>query len=549
MAWSEVIGRGIIRFATDGEANVSKSISSVAGNLVSLAIQYGVVRKAQQLFTESINAALYAQEVEQTLAFSLNKAYGETGIALGNMTQGYADWAASMQYKTKFDDESIKMAMSRLALMGAENTELERATIATMDFATANRMDLASAANIMSKAYGGYTTVLSRYNLTLEEGADIAQAVTDKWGGMAEMAGDTMAGKIEISKNAIGDLKEGLGQGIIESDLFQGAFSAMASEAESSGVSMATLIADKTKEVMNNIKMFVNSVWLGIIDVGIGAVKIFETIVENIWKVISSLISKLADGTAKLLKALPGNESLSGGLEGVARWLKDNQNIEGTASAALERHKADLEAVIGEQMDETARSGAESRYGKFLENLLGGDGDDEQTRSAGRGIGQTIVEEAGKVMGEKTWIDPKSEIWQKTGVGIGETVGKNISDAVKTILGVGESANKASNEIGTSYVIGADAGSEMMRGIAEVFQNQGANAGQILLNIIMNQLSSYLGTLGGGGFFGGMLGGLPGLLGSMMGGFSTGGGRGLATIPVNPNYMQKRAMRLNRGIR
>ena len=142
--------------------------------------------------------------------------------ALGETRQGLLDYAASLQQVTTYGDEAIIEAQAIVGAFVKEEEQIKRLMPAILDLAAAKGMDLKSAADIVTKSVASSTNALGRYGIEVEgaegstERLDSAIAsITAAYGGFAQELAKTDVGAIEQAQNAIGDIKEKLGNDLL----------------------------------------------------------------------------------------------------------------------------------------------------------------------------------------------------------------------------------------------------------------------------------------------------------------------------------------------
>jgi len=148
------------------------------------------------------SVAAFAKE-EQALA-AVNTALGNQGIFTVSLAKAYREYAEEIEAKTGIDGESISMGQAQAqALMGQEKITREL-TQAVVDFATAQKMDVEQAFNLVGKSIGTSTNALSRYGVEIDSNATaqqknaaIIQALSSKYHGQAEAA-TAGAGSIKL---------------------------------------------------------------------------------------------------------------------------------------------------------------------------------------------------------------------------------------------------------------------------------------------------------------------------------------------------------------
>ncbi len=146
--------------------------------------------------------------------------------ASGQFTMGYSrdlqDLASSLQRVTKYADETILDVSRQLIAFGAARRDIPKLTEVVLDLASGMGTEVHSAALLMGKAIAGEFSTLSRYGILVDENAQqsvkLAQAigqVQERFGGLARAEANTLSGSLVVTKNAIDELKEALGQFIL----------------------------------------------------------------------------------------------------------------------------------------------------------------------------------------------------------------------------------------------------------------------------------------------------------------------------------------------
>lgn len=125
---------------------------------------------------------------------------------------------ATMQLKTKYDDDAIASGQAVLAQYDLTGKQLASVTPLLLDYAAKTGKDLPAAAAAMGKAFLGNTRALKEigvnYKSTGDRARDFAN-ITDlmrqQVGGFAEAEGKTAAGQLAILRNQFGELQEAAG--------------------------------------------------------------------------------------------------------------------------------------------------------------------------------------------------------------------------------------------------------------------------------------------------------------------------------------------------
>lgn len=200
------------------------TMSGIATTVAATAVGIGVgLLAAAKEGIDGINA------MENATA-QLDAVLASTGGAAGVTRDQVIGMAEAYQLNTKFAAESVVEAENLLLTFTNIGKDVfPRATQATLDMATAMGTDAAGQSIALGKALNDPTkgiTALTRVGVTftaeqkkaikvMQESGDMAGAQTvilkeleKEFGGSAEAAGNTFAGKIEIAKNAVGELYE-----------------------------------------------------------------------------------------------------------------------------------------------------------------------------------------------------------------------------------------------------------------------------------------------------------------------------------------------------
>lgn len=180
-----------------------------------------------------VKGTMEAEEATAQLDAVLKSTSGSAGVTRKSLL----DYADSLEATTKFSAENVINAQSLLlTFTNIGEKVFPRATKATADMATAMGTDMASQSIALGKALNDPIKgvgALSRVGVTFTEGqkesikamqesGDMAGAQTiilkeleKEFGGSADAAGKTFAGQLEILKNGIGNVTEGLASGFM----------------------------------------------------------------------------------------------------------------------------------------------------------------------------------------------------------------------------------------------------------------------------------------------------------------------------------------------
>lgn len=192
-------------------------------------------RKSKESITQfatSFKAALVAIGATQLIRSSI-AAFSEQELAIsksnnalrasGQFSQRYSqelqDLAASLQKVTLFADENILQTEAQLIAFGAARKDIPKLTETILNLASGMGRDLPGATMLMGKALAGEFSTLSRYGIIIDETAaqseKLAAATAQiqaRFGGLARAEAQTLTGSLITTKNAMGELKEMMGE-------------------------------------------------------------------------------------------------------------------------------------------------------------------------------------------------------------------------------------------------------------------------------------------------------------------------------------------------
>lgn len=185
--------------------------STIVSNALAAVFTGAVLYKITNFFIKSIDAYKKSEDAQAELVQQL----GYTSVALNEQ-------AAALQKVTKFADEDITSAQARIAAFTKDENQIKLLTKATLDFAAAKKVDLTTAGDLLSKTIGGEMNALGRYGVKVDGAAgstkrlmQVVEGVASLYGGMAEAQGQTFSGRLEILKNKVDDLEEGIGGALV----------------------------------------------------------------------------------------------------------------------------------------------------------------------------------------------------------------------------------------------------------------------------------------------------------------------------------------------
>ena len=165
-------------------------------------------------------ATVQAFTQDQAAAASLSKTL--TNLGLGFQSTGVEDFIQKLEKTTGVLDDQLRPAFATLARATGSVGKSQELLNLALDISAGTGKDLASVSTALSKGYLGQTTALGRLGAGLSK-ADLSsknfKTIQDKlqmlFSGQAATAADTYAGKINRLKVGFDNMKESIGQGLI----------------------------------------------------------------------------------------------------------------------------------------------------------------------------------------------------------------------------------------------------------------------------------------------------------------------------------------------
>ena len=195
-----------------GFNKVDGAMVSAAKSAAKYAAAYIGVRGIINLTKQAIEAFGIQEDAEKKLA-----------TALGKTSQMLLKNASALQKVSNFGDEAIIGVQAAIGAFIKDEAAIAKATAATLDFATAQGMDLKGAGDLVAKTLGSTTNALTRYGIEVtgavgssERLKAVTEGIAKVWGGQAAAAAETMAGKMNQATMAIGDASEAIGEAFSE---------------------------------------------------------------------------------------------------------------------------------------------------------------------------------------------------------------------------------------------------------------------------------------------------------------------------------------------
>lgn len=189
---------------------MNKSIASTIGQYALMAVSVTAVTTALKYMIDTANTQLEAEHKR-------NQALKQQGTLTAQLVQELNAQASALQQVSTTGDEVLIQQQALLVAYGMTADEIQKTTQVALDFASGTGRDLASAIQLLTKAYKGNTGELSRYGIILdttipksEKFNAVLTEMTKMFGGSAEAERDTLSGAIKVLGNTFGDFVETL---------------------------------------------------------------------------------------------------------------------------------------------------------------------------------------------------------------------------------------------------------------------------------------------------------------------------------------------------
>ncbi len=166
----------------------------------------------------AVAAAVDAYREQEEAVNELTQSMINQGTFTEDLRAEYLNLASALQSVTTFGDEQIVSAQAILQAHIGNRKVTEELTLATLNLATAKKMDLASAAELIGKTISSETNMLSRYGVQIDEVAlkndrlgAVMRAINTDFKDYAVTAAQGL-GATKTLGNAFGELMEIIGE-------------------------------------------------------------------------------------------------------------------------------------------------------------------------------------------------------------------------------------------------------------------------------------------------------------------------------------------------
>lgn len=217
-----------ITTATDaGGLSVGKMVGAYAAGLLT----FETAKRALGGVVDFIKSSVDEYARAEGAARKLTTALSAQGTATPAVVAQFKQLQETFQQTTVYEDDLIAEMQALFVQVGdIAPDEMGKALTAATNLASGLGIDLRAAVMMLSKANEENTSALKKAGIALDEHrvkaeglSYILETVNSKFGGQAQAAVDTYAGRIQQLTNAWGNFKERLGEALVANPLLEAA--------------------------------------------------------------------------------------------------------------------------------------------------------------------------------------------------------------------------------------------------------------------------------------------------------------------------------------
>lgn len=347
--------------ARESFLGLDESIAGIAAPAAAAAAGIALVKTA---LIDSFQAALDQEEVTARLVAALsNLRPGAEAGAAALLAQ-----ADGLQKLTRYSDDAVISAQALLATFGVAPEKLEQATQVTVDLAAALGVDLETAARQVGSTFSGVTRGLDKLvpglkdlsEESLKSGAAL-DLLAQRLEGRAAAAAETMAGRLDQLKNALGEVQETIGNSAVQSDRLANGLSFVTRAVELWNSALKTalpLVGELLLKSSTLVTTYdaLSTIWTSAAEaLGLSNQATTAAVVTNDALVRS--VTKLAEIQDRETRILSENATARSRAVAIAREL--GVTLESEVNQKLEREAElwrELNGILGETGDQVAAS-------------------------------------------------------------------------------------------------------------------------------------------------------------------------------------------------
>jgi hypothetical protein len=231
--------------------DLANQVKATALGFLSAQAIIGVAEHSFHALTEFVSGSVEAYAKQEAATKKVTTALVAQGNATPTVIGHMDDLAKSFESTTVNSDETISAMEALLVEIGnVAPTEMKKALTAATDLSAGLGVDLETATKLVGKAFAGETGTLKRYGIVIDEAKlkaegmpAVLDAIQQRFGGQAQAETETYTGKVKQLANAWDNLKESIGEQIVNDPLLIQALREMKERAEGGSTSVGGLQA------------------------------------------------------------------------------------------------------------------------------------------------------------------------------------------------------------------------------------------------------------------------------------------------------------------
>ena len=197
-------------------SKIGKYSKAMAGAFLAVGAAAGAM--AIKIGVDSVKAAIEDEASQNKLAQALRNTVDATDATI----KSTEDYITRQQLAYGIADTKLRPALANLARATGDVGKAQQLTNLALDISTATSKDLESVSLSLAKAYNGNFGALTKLGIPLDDAIKksgdfnlVQQELTRLFGGAASENTKTYAGQLAIVQQRIGELKEGIGVGLL----------------------------------------------------------------------------------------------------------------------------------------------------------------------------------------------------------------------------------------------------------------------------------------------------------------------------------------------
>jgi hypothetical protein len=220
-----------------------------------------IAETLKELFVDTIKEDIHAAEEHEAAVNRLATSLKVAGNFTTETAEKLQEFSEKIQASTVYTNEAVLNAEAYIeSLTRLKGQGLEKATEASVNLASVLKIDLQSAAQLVTRAIEGHATALTRMGIQVQEGKTKTENLNNVLNALARFQGaataetNTFAGSIEILKNQQDEMRVATGSVIVENTTLVAVIK-----------EVATIFGEHAEEIAKNKEEYKRLVGEGII--------------------------------------------------------------------------------------------------------------------------------------------------------------------------------------------------------------------------------------------------------------------------------------------